>query len=129
VDRAGLRTRVDRALTAFLAAERAKLLAIDPALADMCDAVEVFVLGGGKRLRPAFAYWGYRGAGGPDRDEVVAAVSALEMVQASALIHDDLMDRSDSRPCTAASRRGTPGGAGGAGRRRSGTARRCCSAT
>jgi geranylgeranyl diphosphate synthase type I len=97
VDRAGLRTRVDRALTAFLAAERAKLLAIDPALADMCDAVEVFVLGGGKRLRPAFAYWGYRGAGGPDRDEVVAAVSALEMVQASALIHDDLMDRSDTR--------------------------------
>jgi geranylgeranyl diphosphate synthase type I len=32
-----------------------------------------------------------------DADTVVAAVSALELVQASALIHDDLMDRSDTR--------------------------------
>ena len=97
VDRAGLRPRVDKALAAFLAARRSQLLAIDPALAELCDAVEAFVLGGGKRLRPAFAYWGYRGAGGIDNDQVVAAVSALELVQASALIHDDLMDRSDTR--------------------------------
>ena len=97
VDRAGLRPRVDKALEAFLAARRHQVLAIDPALAEICDAVEIFVLGGGKRLRPAFAYWGYRGAGGVDNDAVVAAVSALELVQASALIHDDLMDRSDTR--------------------------------
>ena len=97
VDRAGLRPRVDKALEAFLAARRHQVLAIDPALAEICDAVEIFVLGGGKRLRPAFAYWGYRGAGGVDNDSVVAAVSALELVQASALIHDDLMDRSDTR--------------------------------
>jgi geranylgeranyl diphosphate synthase type I len=97
VDRAGLRPRVDKALAAFLAARRSQLLAIDPALAEICDTVEAFVLGGGKRLRPAFAYWGYRGAGGIDNDQVVAAVSALELVQASALIHDDLMDRSDTR--------------------------------
>jgi geranylgeranyl diphosphate synthase type I len=67
VDRAGLRTRVGAALTAFLAAERAKLLAIDPALGDLCDTVDVLVLKGGKRLRPAFAYWGYRGAGVAER--------------------------------------------------------------
>jgi geranylgeranyl diphosphate synthase type I len=94
---AGLRGRVDEALTGFLAGQRAGLLAIDPALAEMADALAAFVLGGGKRLRPAFAYWGYRGAGGIDSDAVVAAVSALELVQASALIHDDLMDRSDTR--------------------------------
>jgi geranylgeranyl diphosphate synthase type I len=97
LERAGLRPRVDKALAAFLAVQRAKLLDIDPALADVCDAVEEFVLRGGKRLRPAFAYWGYRGAGGVDSDEIVAALSALELVQASALIHDDLMDRSDTR--------------------------------
>ncbi|GGQ52351.1 polyprenyl synthetase family protein [Couchioplanes azureus] len=97
LDRAGLRPRVDKALAAFLAAQRTRLLSIDPALTDVADALEAFVLRGGKRLRPAFAYWGYRGAGGPDGDEVVAAVSALELVQASALIHDDLMDRSDTR--------------------------------
>ncbi|MEU4236651.1 polyprenyl synthetase family protein [Actinoplanes sp. NPDC026619] len=94
---AGLRPRVGKALAAFLAGRRARLTGIDPALAEMSDALEAFVLGGGKRLRPAFAYWGYRGAGGADTDPVVAAVAALELVQASALIHDDLMDRSDTR--------------------------------
>ena len=97
LERAGLRDRVDKALAAFLAAQRRRILAIDPALADVADALEAFVLGGGKRLRPAFAYWGYRGAGGLDSDHVVSAVAALELVQASALIHDDLMDRSDTR--------------------------------
>jgi geranylgeranyl diphosphate synthase type I len=97
LERAGLRDRVDKALATFLAGRRTRLLAIDPALADVADALEAFVLGGGKRLRPAFAYWGFRGAGGLDSDQVVACVSALELVQASALIHDDLMDRSDTR--------------------------------
>ncbi|WP_305786264.1 polyprenyl synthetase family protein [Symbioplanes lichenis] len=97
LDRAGLRPRVDKALSAFLAGQRTRLLAIDDDLADVADALEAFVLGGGKRLRPAFAYWGFRGAGGVDSDQVVAAVSALELVQAAALIHDDLMDRSDTR--------------------------------
>ncbi|MBB2941659.1 geranylgeranyl diphosphate synthase type I [Actinoplanes lutulentus] len=94
---AGLRQRVDKALAGFLATQRARLLEIDPALDEVAGTVSAFVLGGGKRLRPAFAYWGFRGAGGTDSDEVVAAVSALEFVQASALIHDDLMDRSDTR--------------------------------
>ncbi len=97
VEAADLRSRVDKALSVFLGERRARLLGIDPALADVADALEGFVLGGGKRLRPAFAYWGFRGAGGADSDQIVAAVSALELVQASALIHDDLMDRSDTR--------------------------------
>jgi len=97
VDRFDLRARVGKALTAFLAHQRDLLLSVDPALAPVADAVDAFVLGGGKRLRPAFAYWGYRGAGGPDGEDVVTAVSALELVQASALIHDDLMDGSDTR--------------------------------
>ena len=97
LERAGLRPRVDKALAAFLATQRSRLLAVDEVLGDIADALDDFVLGGGKRLRPAFAYWGYRGAGGGDSEQVVAAVSALELVQASALIHDDLMDRSDTR--------------------------------
>lgn len=97
VDRAGLRQRVDKALTEFLAGQRGRLAAVDDALAPVAEAIEAFVLGGGKRLRPAFAYWGFRGAGGVDGDQVVTALAALEFVQASALIHDDLMDRSDTR--------------------------------
>jgi len=96
-DEADLRRRIDGALRAFLTDRRAQLTAIDVDLAPLSDAIEALVLGGGKRLRPAFAYWGYRAAGGPDSDAVVAAVAALELVQASALIHDDLIDRSDTR--------------------------------
>ncbi|MEU7822285.1 polyprenyl synthetase family protein [Catellatospora sp. NPDC049133] len=97
VDRAALRPRVEKALAVFLADRRAHMAGIDAGLAPLADAVEAFVLGGGKRLRPAFAYWGYRGAGGDDRDDVVSALAALELVQASALMHDDLMDASDTR--------------------------------
>lgn len=97
VDIAGLRERVEKALAAFLVQQRSLLAGIDPALDPVLDTIESFVLGGGKRLRPAFAYWGYRGAGGIDSDEVTAAVAALEFVQASALIHDDVMDASDTR--------------------------------
>lgn len=97
VDRADLRLRVEKALGAFLARQRARLDAIDPGLDPVADAIEDFVLLGGKRLRPAFGYWGYRAAGGVDRDELVAALAALELVQASALMHDDVMDASDFR--------------------------------
>nr|WP_249714781.1 polyprenyl synthetase family protein [Micromonospora sp. NBRC 107566] len=89
--------RVDAALAAFLAGQRRRLGGIDEALLAVAEAVEAFVLRGGKRLRPSFGYWGYRGAGAPDSDAVVTALTALEFVQASALIHDDVMDCSDTR--------------------------------
>lgn len=97
MDRADLRRRVDAALARFLATKRSWMADVDDGLAPVADALEAFVLGGGKRLRPAFGYWGYRAAGGPDSDNTVSALAALEFVQASALIHDDLMDRSDTR--------------------------------
>lgn len=97
IDRAGLRGRIDRTLTGFLAGRRDWMAAADEALRPVADALETFVLRGGKRLRPAFGYWGYRGAGGVDTEPVVTALAALELVQASALIHDDLMDGSDTR--------------------------------
>jgi geranylgeranyl diphosphate synthase type I len=85
------------ALSEFLARQRARLAAMDEATALVAEAVEGFVLGGGKRLRPSFAYWGALAAGGPDSDELVATVASLELVQACALIHDDVMDGSDTR--------------------------------
>ncbi len=97
LDRADLRARVEKSLGAFLSRQRERLAAIDDALVPIAQLVEAFVLRGGKRLRPAFAYWGYRAAGGIDADAVVASLAALELVQASALIHDDVMDDSDTR--------------------------------
>ena len=88
---------MEKALAEFLSRQRVRLASIHPALLPVADAIDDFVLGSGKRLRPAFAYWGYRGAGGEDSHQLVTALAALELVQASALVHDDLIDASDTR--------------------------------
>ncbi len=68
-----------------------------PDLDVLADAAIAFV-GGGKRLRPQFCFAGWVVAGGdPDEPAVVPAAAALEWLQGSALVHDDLMDGSDTR--------------------------------
>ena len=57
-----------------------------------------FVLGGGKRLRPAFCHWAYVGAGGAaDDPAVIDTGAAFELLHAFALVHDDVMDGSATR--------------------------------
>ena len=59
-----------------------------------------FVLGGGKRMRPRFALAGWSATapeGATVPEEVIAACAALELIQACALIHDDIVDASDTR--------------------------------
>src|SRR5215469_9897350 len=91
-----IRTEIARALEQFLARQRQTLSAIGDDLLPCLDAMEG-LLAGGKRLRPAFCYWGWRAAGGSDCPEIFTAASALELLQASALVHDDVMDASDTR--------------------------------
>jgi geranylgeranyl diphosphate synthase type I len=91
------RTRVDQALSDFVAGQRMILSPLGPDLDDFADAALVFVQGG-KRLRPQFCYAGWLLAGGdPGDPRVVVAAASLEWLQASALVHDDLMDGSDTR--------------------------------
>ncbi|MFD5660697.1 polyprenyl synthetase family protein [Streptomyces hirsutus] len=73
--------------------------AVDPLFArDLAGRVTAFVLRGGKRLRTAFAWCGWRAAGGSgDATALLRTGVALELVQACALIHDDLMDGSPLR--------------------------------
>jgi geranylgeranyl diphosphate synthase, type I len=96
-----LRAEVDRELAAFLQVKRDEAAQIDTQFVAAVDALSAFVLGGGKRLRPTFAWWGWRGAGGspvsPQARTVLRAVSSLELIQACALVHDDLMDDSSAR--------------------------------
>ena len=92
-----LRSRVDAALQRFLRGVTPALVGIADDLAPFAAAIETFVLDGGKRLRPAFCYWGCRAAGGADSDAVVTAAASLELLQACALVHDDVIDASDTR--------------------------------
>jgi geranylgeranyl diphosphate synthase type I len=104
LDRHALRPRVNAALTAFLDRQELLLRRIGADLAEPAAALREF-LDGGKRMRPAFCYWGWRAAGGARHLEThseveqaaVTAAASLELLQASALIHDDYMDGSDTR--------------------------------
>ncbi len=91
-------SRVDDRLTDLLAEERRRWSVVDPDLASPVDTLSAMVLGGGKRLRPAFCHWGFVAAGGdPDDPRTVDAGAAFELLQAFALIHDDVMDGSATR--------------------------------
>jgi geranylgeranyl diphosphate synthase type I len=91
-----LRARVHKALDDFLARQGDTLERVSPECAPLTESIADLVRGG-KRLRPAFCYWGWRGAGGPDCEPIVHAAAAMELFQAAALIHDDVMDGSDTR--------------------------------
>ncbi|MCU1404785.1 MAG: geranylgeranyl pyrophosphate synthase [Glaciihabitans sp.] len=69
------------------------------------------LLRGGKRFRALFCYWGWQAVGAGrdgfdpladdnspvDLPAVVTAAAALEIFHAAALVHDDIMDNSDTR--------------------------------
>lgn len=92
-----LRLAIDASLQDFLARESQILLSIDSELKPIADSLTRYVINGGKRFRPLFAAAGYVGSGGIIDDSVINAISALELVHACALIHDDVMDGSDTR--------------------------------
>ena len=93
---ARIRRGVSAALAAFLARQRATLSAISEDMLPCIDAMTE-LLAGGKRVRPAFCYWGWRAAGGADCPAIYAVAASLELLQASALTHDDVMDASETR--------------------------------
>ena len=62
------------------------------------DEIELLVLGGGKRIRPQFCYWGWVSAGGKETSDVpVRLGAAVELLHAMALFHDDVIDDSATR--------------------------------
>jgi geranylgeranyl diphosphate synthase type I len=91
-----VRDQVGGVLTEFLDRQRALAAGIGGELLPAVDAA-AGLLAGGKRLRPAFCYWGWRGAGGADCAGILAAAAALELLHAGALVHDDVIDDSDTR--------------------------------
>ncbi|PXY19611.1 polyprenyl synthetase family protein [Prauserella muralis] len=98
---ADLPAHVEAALADFLDAASEPIRRSEPVFEPATKALRDFVLGGGKRLRPTFAWWSWRGTGGDphgaDAAGVLRVVASLELIQACALIHDDVIDSSDSR--------------------------------
>lgn len=96
-----------------------------PAIAAIAPEVVTFLdfsrqlLQGGKRFRALFCYWGWNAVGSGrgefdplesvnaprDLDSVIRAAAALEIFHAAALVHDDIMDSSDTRRGAASTHR------------------------
>ena len=89
--------RVDEVVDRFLTERREEAVALDPAATEPVDEIARVLAAGGKRIRPAFCFWGFRAAGGVDGDPIWRAAAALELLHTMALIHDDVLDGSAER--------------------------------
>ena len=94
---------VQRRLDEYCNQQRDALTEITPEIVELVDYAQAF-LEGGKRFRAQFCYWAWAGiAPGQAADEssalngIVGIAAALEMFHAAALVHDDLLDQSDTR--------------------------------
>ena len=65
-----LASAVTGQLREYLRNRRSDAAYIGTDYAELTAALEEFVLRGGKRLRPAFAYWGWRAVADADQDPV-----------------------------------------------------------
>ena len=91
---------VEARLHEVLREEGERWVATDRALGDLPALISDFVGRGGKRLRPAFLLAGVLAADGDQvatDPAVVDLAVALELLHAFALIHDDVMDGSETR--------------------------------
>ncbi|GAA5037026.1 polyprenyl synthetase family protein [Microbacterium fluvii] len=93
---------VSQRLDTFLSGQRTSTADLGPDARLLTDAA-ARSLTGGKGLRGRFCVAGWRAVASADRPagdppaEVVTAAAALEIFQAAALVHDDLVDNSDTR--------------------------------
>ncbi|PPL18612.1 polyprenyl synthetase family protein [Microterricola pindariensis] len=110
---------VDSRISEFLADRAPIVRAISPELNPFVEFSRQF-LSGGKRFRALFCYWGFESVTGSDSgfdpfadDEepardlraIVSVAAALEIFHAAALVHDDIIDNSDTRRGSASAHR------------------------
>lgn len=98
---------VDAQLKEYLSRSQEEFSHIGPLVGGAITVLRDFIVKGGKRVRPTFAWAGIRAAleggggssptSGMDQGAILNALSAFEFIQACALIHDDIIDRSDTR--------------------------------
>ena len=100
LDSEELRARIEAVITEWLTQKQTGLAPAHSEAGELITAA-ASLLAGGKRMRPALCYWSWRAHGGAaDAAHAYAIITigaALELFQAAALVHDDVMDDSDTR--------------------------------
>ena len=91
------RNRIENFLVSYLSVKVSALKEIEPLGEEAGKLIKDFILNGGKRIRAAFAYYGYCAVGGKDGENISFASAAIELLHNFFLIHDDIIDKSDLR--------------------------------
>ncbi len=88
---------VDKKLAEYFTEKIKEAKKVSPLAVQAVKNIRDMVLAGGKRVRAAFMYWGYKAAGGKEVDKIVEASMSIELTHIFLLIHDDIIDRDDFR--------------------------------
>jgi geranylgeranyl diphosphate synthase, type I len=94
---AEFKEKIDKEIESFLDAKISNISQQDKWVAEGMKYIKDLMLFGGKRIRPALMYWGYKAVGGKDEKKILKACVGVELVHIFLLIHDDIIDRSDRR--------------------------------
>lgn len=88
--------QIDLAISATLNAQSHTTAALGPIAAELMEPVRQSV-GGGKRMRPLLLLASHAAHGNTNPQAAAHVAAALELFQTAALIHDDVLDDSDTR--------------------------------
>lgn len=90
--------KVDKELKSFFAKQIKESREIDKTSLEVVRILEEFNLRGGKRIRAALIYYGFKCfSNEPVPKDLIKVAAAMELVQSFLLIHDDIVDRDDQR--------------------------------
>lgn len=93
----GPRQRIEAALASSIEQFRVALGHTARETGDLVTVAANINAAGGKRIRAQLFYWGWRAAGQPDCNEIIDLAVLMEILHLFALVHDDVLDRSDTR--------------------------------
>lgn len=98
-DLASFKSAFDARLRLFLIKKKKQSYAStrDKMARKIIDHAVRLALHDGKRIRPYLAYLGYCAAGGKSPKSILDALVGIELFHVFALIHDDVMDKADTR--------------------------------
>ncbi len=88
---------VDKALSAYLTSKVSQAKDIDPAYGELWQSIQTLVLSGGKRLRPFILLSIFSAYTSDNTDDILPAALSAELIHQAMLIHDDIIDRDDTR--------------------------------
>lgn len=91
------RVKFEPLLESYLKNKRREYAKVSSFTRNFFSDIAEFTLRGGKRLRPALLFHGYRLFGGNRDDEIIKLSIFIELIQSYLLIHDDIFDRSATR--------------------------------